>query len=84
MGVFPAILISCRLLNPVRRPYFVKGTAIGCGLTGIIVPVAFILHFSYAADNKRKDREFGDVPQDEGPIDVSAVGDKHNHFRLLT
>ncbi|UDD65594.1 hypothetical protein AFCA_012770 [Aspergillus flavus] len=65
-------------------PYFVKGTAIGCGLTGIIVPVGLVLHFSYAAENRRRDREFGPVPQGDGPIDVSAVGDKHNHFRLLT
>ncbi|KAE8168180.1 major facilitator superfamily domain-containing protein [Aspergillus tamarii] len=65
-------------------PYFIKGTAIGCGLTGIIVPVGLVLHFSYAAENRRRDREFGPVPQSDGPIDVSAVGDKHNHFRLLT
>ncbi|OOO07727.1 major facilitator superfamily MFS_1 [Aspergillus oryzae] len=65
-------------------PYFVKGTAIGCGLTGIIVPVGMVLHFSYAAENRRRDREFGPVPQGDGPIDVSAVGDKHNHFRLMT
>ena len=67
-----------------NRPYFIKGTAIGCGLTGIIVPVGLVLHFSYAAENRRRDREFGPVPQSDGPIDVSAVGDKHNHFRLLT
>jgi hypothetical protein len=65
-------------------PYFITGTAIGCGLTGLIIPTALVLHFRYAAENRRKDREFGQVQPDLAPIDVSDIGDKHNQFRLLT
>lgn len=61
-----------------------KGTAIGCGLTGLIVPTGLILHYAYTMENKRKEREFGPAAAGEGPIDVSTVGDKHNDFRLLT
>lgn len=65
------------------RPYFIKGCAIGCGLSGLIVPVSLILHFTYSAENKRKDRAYGQN-QDSGPIDVSVAGDKHKNFRLMT
>lgn len=61
-----------------------KGTAIVCALSGVIVPVGLILHFAYTAENKRKDREFGPASQEEGPVDVSTIGDKHNHLRLVT
>lgn len=65
-------------------PYFVTGTAIGCGLSGLIVPMGIILHFAYTAENKRKDREYGTAQDREGPIDVTNDGDKHKDFRLLT
>jgi hypothetical protein len=60
------------------------GTAVGCGLSGLIVPVGIFMHFAYKLENRRKDRKFGTPGQGEGPVDVSIVGDNHNNFRLLT
>ncbi|PSN73396.1 MFS transporter [Corynespora cassiicola Philippines] len=64
-------------------PYFVRGCAIGCGLTGIMVPIGIILHFVYKAENSRREKEALEG-HSHGPIDVSALGDKHKDFRLMT
>lgn len=72
------------MTDPCPRPQYLKGSAIGCGLSGLLIPISLILHFAYGADNKRKDREFGTALQDQGPIDVSAIGDDHRQFRLMT
>ena len=80
-GSSPPVLMSPPLT--FNRPYFIKGTAIGCALSGVMVPIGLILHLLYTAENERKERESGSNTH-QGPLDVSAAGDKHTNFRLLT
>jgi len=67
----------------VYRPYFVKGCAIGCGLTFMITFLSLTLHFLLACENRRRDRENGPV-EDHEQIDVTQLGDSHPKFRYFT
>ncbi|KAF6812426.1 major facilitator superfamily transporter [Colletotrichum sojae] len=64
-------------------PFYTKGTAIGCGLTGTACVAAFGLHLALERENRRRDRELGPVNEDT-TIDVTDVVDKHRNFRYLT
>ncbi|KAF6813668.1 major facilitator superfamily transporter [Colletotrichum plurivorum] len=64
-------------------PFYTKGTAIGCGLTGTACVAAFGLHLALERENRRRDRELGPVNEDT-TIDVTDIGDKHRNFRYLT
>ncbi|KAH9217562.1 MFS transporter [Leptodontidium sp. 2 PMI_412] len=67
------------------KPYYVKGTAVGCGLTGLIVPISLFLHFKLKAENKRRDALSATANAPEGHrIDVTALGDAHQGFRYFT
>lgn len=62
-----------------------KGTAVGCGLTGLIVPISLFLHFKLKAENKRRDALSATANAPEGhQIDVTALGDAHQGFRYFT
>ena len=67
----------------VYSPYFVKGCAIGCGLTFMITILSLTLHFLLARENRRRDRENGPV-EDHEQIDVTQLGDSHPKFRYFT
>ncbi|KAH7378002.1 MFS transporter [Cadophora sp. MPI-SDFR-AT-0126] len=68
------------------KPYYVTGTAVGCGLTGLIVPVSLFLHFKLKVENRRRDAAAAIVHSVEGgpQIDVTALGDAHQDFRYFT
>ncbi|ETS78449.1 hypothetical protein PFICI_10511 [Pestalotiopsis fici W106-1] len=65
------------------RPNYVRGCAIGCGLSGLVVPIGIALSLMYHAENKSKDANFGHV-QVGVIVDVSTEGDRHKDFRLMT
>lgn len=67
----------------MSSPFYVRGCAIGCGLTGMIVILAMGLHFALERENAKRDREQGPVDQNE-TVDVTELGDKHQSFRYLT
>ncbi|KAM5365694.1 hypothetical protein ACJA88_012430 [Fusarium oxysporum] len=64
-------------------PLYLRGTAIGCGLTGLISILALGLHFALERENKRRDRKYGPVDSDLA-VDVTELGDKNKNFRYLT
>ncbi|KAG5661334.1 hypothetical protein KAF25_005456 [Fusarium avenaceum] len=64
-------------------PLYLQGTAIGCGLTGLISILGLGLHFALERENKRRDREYGTVEADM-TVDVTELGDKNKNFRYLT
>ncbi|KAL0931570.1 major facilitator superfamily transporter [Colletotrichum truncatum] len=64
-------------------PFYTKGTAIGCGLTGVTCLSALALHFLLKMENQRRDRELGPANENE-TVDVTEHGDKHRNFRYLT
>ncbi|KPM35709.1 hypothetical protein AK830_g10863 [Neonectria ditissima] len=64
-------------------PFYIRGSAIGCALTGVISVLSLGLHVALERENKRRDREFGPVDDCEA-IDVTEQGDKHRNFRYLT
>ncbi|KAK7416529.1 hypothetical protein QQX98_005133 [Neonectria punicea] len=64
-------------------PFYTRGSAIGCALTGAISILSLGLHFTLEKENKRRDREYGSIDRREA-IDVTEQGDKHKNFRYLT
>lgn len=64
------------------RPYFVKGCAVGCALTFLIVMLAVGLRIIMALENKKRDIKYGPVPKDT-VIDVTSSGDNERFFRYL-
>lgn len=75
----------CLLLDAddADRPgRFTKGCAIGCGLAGLIVVLAFGMDTALGRENRRRDRLYG--PADEAAqVDVTDEGHGHGHFRYV-
>ena len=65
------------------RPYFVKGCAIGCAFSGLIVIFSLSLYFRLRHINKKKGEMYGSVADDQ-QLDVTTLGDSHPAFRFLT
>lgn len=74
---------SNRRLITARRPFYVRGCAVGCGLSGMIVILALGLHFKLEHENKKRDRLYGSVEVNTY-VDVTQGGDKNTAFRYLT
>ena len=64
-------------------PYYVTGSAVGCGITGFIVIVSLILHFKLDRENRKRDRETGPVSRD-AIVDATVNGEKMENFRFMT
>lgn len=69
--------------NPTFSPFYVRGCAVGCGLSGMIVILALGLHFKLERENKKRDRLYGKA-EDNVTIDVTQGGDQSKSFRYLT
>ncbi|KAK2034861.1 major facilitator superfamily transporter [Colletotrichum zoysiae] len=75
--------VSSTVFPSTDGPFYTKGCAIGCALTGMIVIMSLTLHFLLEHDNRRRDRELGPVDEDI-TVDVTEEGDRHRNFRYLT
>lgn len=67
----------------IGRPFYVKGCAIGCAFTGLIVILSLGLHLKLEHENRRRDRLYGEV-EANAHVDVTDGGDKNARFRYLT
>lgn len=65
------------------RPFYTRGCATGCGLSGMIVFLALGLHFKLEHENKKRDRLHGPVDRNI-VVDVTEGGDQTKSFRYLT
>lgn len=66
-----------------NSPFYVRGCAIGCALTGCIAVMALGLFVKLTRDNKKRDTLYGTVDRNIR-IDVTKDGDKNPQFRYLT
>lgn len=84
LGVFGqcSSFISSSVFPNTDAPFYTKGCAIGCGMTGAIAIVALGLRISLALENKRRDRVHGLVDENER-VDVTDGGDSHPNFRYM-
>ena len=76
-------LISSSVFPDTDAPFYTTGCALGSGMTGFIMILAIGLHVKLTMENKRRDREYGEVDENTR-IDVTEGGDKNPHFRFLT
>jgi hypothetical protein len=75
--------ISSSVFPDTDGPLYIKGCAIGCALTGLIVVLALGLHITLNVENRRRDRLYG--PMDEQyQVDVTDGGDRNPSFRYVT
>ncbi|KAM4062282.1 major facilitator superfamily protein [Hirsutella rhossiliensis] len=75
--------VSSTMFPKSDGPFYSKGCAIGCGLTGLMVILALGMHFALDWENRRRDGLYGPVGAD-ARIDVTDEGDGHRHFRYVT
>jgi hypothetical protein len=76
-------LISSSVFPDSDAPLFTKGCALGCAFTGLIAILAVGLHIDLTMENKRRDREYGEVNEHDR-VDVTDGGDNNKNFRYLT
>lgn len=60
-----------------------RGCAVGCAFSGLIVLLSLGLHFKLEHENRKRDRLYGEVDPD-AHVDVTDGGDKNNKFRYMT
>lgn len=65
------------------RPFYVRGCAVGCAFTGLIVILSLGLHFKLEHENRKRDSLYGKVGEDVR-VDVTDGGDQNVNFRYLT
>lgn len=70
------------LLISSHSPFYVRGCAIGCALTGCIVVFALGLYAKLVHENKVRDRLYGSVDENVR-VDVTGDGDNNPQFRYL-
>ncbi|RDA86229.1 hypothetical protein CP532_5085 [Ophiocordyceps camponoti-leonardi (nom. inval.)] len=75
--------VSSAVFPTSDAPFYVRGCAVGCGLTGLMLLLALGMHFALEAENRRRDRVYGPVDA-EGEVDVTEEGDDHADFRYVT
>ncbi|KJZ76210.1 hypothetical protein HIM_04292 [Hirsutella minnesotensis 3608] len=75
--------VSSTVFPRSDAPYYTKGCAIGCGLTGLMVILSIGMHFGLEWENRRRDRLYGPVDRN-AHVDVTDEGDAHQDFRYLT
>ncbi|KAI7764252.1 hypothetical protein LZL87_012661 [Fusarium oxysporum] len=76
-------LLSSYMFPKEDAPFFVKGCAIGCGMSGAIVILALFMHFALERENKRNEKLYGPLDQD-AEVDAAEEGEQSKNFRYLT
>ncbi|KAM0345824.1 hypothetical protein ACHAPU_006178 [Fusarium lateritium] len=76
-------LISSAVFPKEDAPFFVKGCALGCGFSGLVVILSLIMHFALERENKRKQDVYGPVDHDVAEDNLEQ-GDYGRNFRYLT
>ncbi|KAL4973975.1 major facilitator superfamily domain-containing protein [Aspergillus desertorum] len=74
--------VSSTVFPDSEGPFYIRGCAIGCALTGCMALMAGGLCFRLSYENKKRDRLYGPVT-DNVRIDVTAEGDANPRFRYL-
>ncbi|KAF9895074.1 hypothetical protein FE257_004703 [Aspergillus nanangensis] len=75
--------VSSSAFPDSESPFYVRGCAIGCALTGVIAVLALGLYVKLRHENRRRDRLYGKVDPNMR-VDVTEDGDQHRQFRYLT
>lgn len=75
--------ISSVIFSDQDSPFYVRGCAVGCVFTGLIVVLALGLHFALKYQNMKKDRLYG-PPDPSARVDVTTGGDNAQDFRYMT
>ncbi|KAK5994130.1 High-affinity nicotinic acid transporter-like protein [Cladobotryum mycophilum] len=75
--------VSSTVFPKEDAPFYARGCAIGCGLTGLIVVLSLGMHFTLEWENRRRDRLYGQRDPDV-KLDVTEEGDENHYFRYLT
>ncbi|KAH6653176.1 major facilitator superfamily domain-containing protein [Truncatella angustata] len=75
--------VGSALFPSTDSPFYVRGCATGCALSGMIVILALGLHFKLKSENRKRDRLYGPVDANTA-VDVTIGGDKSTAFRYLT
>ncbi|KAJ5756598.1 hypothetical protein N7533_006141 [Penicillium manginii] len=76
-----AVFGQCSSL--ISSSVFPDRCALGCAFTGLIAILAVGLHIDLTMENKRRDREYGEVNEHDR-VDVTDGGDNNKNFRYLT
>ncbi|KAJ4256000.1 hypothetical protein NW762_009074 [Fusarium torreyae] len=76
-------LISSTVFPKEAEPFYTLGCAIGCGMSGLIVILALIMHFALSRENRKRDEFYGPVIENQA-VDVSEEGDYARNFRYFT
>ncbi|KAF5701103.1 high-affinity nicotinic acid transporter [Fusarium mundagurra] len=76
-------LISSTVFPKSAGPFYVVGCAIGCGMSGLIVILALVMHFLLSRENRKRDELYGPVDKNQA-VDVSQQGDYARNFRYFT
>ncbi|KAF5246352.1 hypothetical protein FANTH_6867 [Fusarium anthophilum] len=76
-------LLSSYMFPKEDSPFFVKGCAIGCGMSGAIVILALLMHFALERENKRNEKLYGPLDND-AEVDAGNDGEQSSNFRYLT
>ncbi|KAF4266995.1 hypothetical protein KXW98_008982 [Aspergillus fumigatus] len=74
--------VSSTAFPRTEGPFYVRGCAIGCALTGCIVVFALGLYAKLVHENKVRDRLYGSVDENVR-VDVTGDGDNNPQFRYL-
>ncbi|OAL53524.1 MFS general substrate transporter [Pyrenochaeta sp. DS3sAY3a] len=75
--------VSSTLFPSTDGPFYVRGCAVGCAFTGLIVILSLGLHFKLEHENRKRDSLYGKVGEDVR-VDVTDGGDQNVNFRYLT
>ncbi|EXM07361.1 hypothetical protein NOF04DRAFT_15671 [Fusarium oxysporum II5] len=76
-------LLSSYMFPKEDAPFFVKGCAIGCGMSGAIVILALFMHFALERENMRNEKLYGPLDND-AEVDDADDGEQGKNFRYLT
>ncbi|KAG5761598.1 hypothetical protein H9Q72_010284 [Fusarium xylarioides] len=76
-------LLSSYMFPKEDSPFFVKGCAIGCGMSGAIVVLALFMHFALERENKRNEKLYGPLNND-AEVDSADDDGQSQNFRYLT